>query len=127
MNRIQNSTSYLQSKKLIEVGLPTETADMVNAYGPAWSLAKLISLMPNEISYMSEGVDPSDEEAFYSAPCPCYCLRMNSDTVRYETWDSGEVKYRVYGKMLIDAVVDAVAWLVEEGWLQVMLEKEDNP
>lgn len=127
MNRIQNSTNYLQSKKLIEVGLPTETADMGNAYEPAWSLAKLISLMPNEISYLPEGIDPSDEEAFYSAPCTGYCLRMDSDTVRYETWDCDEVKYRVYGKVLIDAVVDAVVWLVKEGWLEVMLEKEDNP
>lgn len=125
MNRIPNTTNDRQSKVLLDAGLPAETADMVNATGPAWSLGKLISLMPDEVSYFKENVKVSEEEDLPLATC--YNLRMNRNVVRYETWDADEEKFRAYGLYLIDAVVDAVVWLINEGWLEVMLEKEKKP
>lgn len=123
MNSIPISTDYSQSKRLIEAGLPVKTADRVNAVGPSWSLSKLISLMPNDIGYLSDDVDPTNEEAFYSALQIQYNLKMNNNSVRYETYDGELEKFRAYGFTLLDAVIDAVEWLLNEGWI----DKETNP
>ena len=123
MHKIPTTTDVSQSQRLIEAGLPIKTSDSVTAVGPAWSLSRLISLMPNDISYLAdESIDTTDEEAIMSDPGIQYDLRMNNNSVRYATFDSEEEKFCAYGATLIDAVVDAVIWLLDEGWI----DKEVN-
>lgn len=122
MHRIPNTTDVSQSKRLISAGLPTATSDSVTAVSPAWSLSRLISLMPNDINYLADkSIDITDEEAVMSDPGIQYDLRMNNNSVRYVTY-SEEERFCAYGVTLIDAVVDAVIWLLNEGWI----EKEAN-
>lgn len=122
MHRIPNTTDVSQSKRLIAAGLPTATSDSVTAVSPAWTLSKLISLMPNDINYLvDKSIDITDEEAVMSDPSIQYDLRMNNNSVRYVTY-SEEERFCAYGVTLIDAVVDAVIWLLDEGWI----EKEVN-
>lgn len=122
MHRIPNTTDVSQSKRLISAGLPTATSDSVTAVSPAWTLSKLISLMPNDINYLADkSIDITDEEAVMSDPSIQYDLRMNNNSVRYVTY-SEEERFCAYGVTLIDAVVDAVIWLLNEGWI----EKEVN-
>ena len=122
MHKIPTATDVSQSKRLIAAGLPTATSDSVTAVSPAWSLSRLISLMPNDISYLAdESIDVTDEEAVMSDPSIQYDLRMNNNSVRYASY-SEEEKFCAYGATLIDAVVDAVIWLLDEGWI----EKEVN-
>ena len=122
MHRIPNTTDVSQSKRLIAAGLPTITSDSVTAVSPAWTLSKLISLMPNDINYLADkSIDVTDEEAVMSDPGIQYDLRINNNSVRYVTY-SEEEKFCAYGVTLIDAVVDAVIWLIDEGWI----EKEVN-
>lgn len=122
MHRIPNTTDVSQSKRLIAAGLPTITSDSVTAVSPAWTLSKLISLMPNDINYLADkSIDVTDEEAVMSDPSIQYDLRMNNNSVRYVTY-SEEERFCAYGVTLIDAVVDAVIWLLNEGWI----EKEAN-
>lgn len=122
MHKIPTITDVSQSKRLIAAGLPTATSDSVTAVSPAWSLSRLISLMPNNIGYLTdEKVDVTDEEAVMSDPGIQYDLRINNNSVRYVTY-SEEEKFCAYGVTLIDAVVDAVIWLIDEGWI----EKEVN-
>lgn len=122
MHRIPNTTDVSQSKRLIAAGLPTITSDSVTAVSPAWTLSKLISLMPNDINYLADkSIDITDEEAVMSDPSIQYDLRMNNNSVRYVTY-SEEERFCAYGVTLIDAVVDAVIWLLDEGWI----EKEVN-
>lgn len=123
MHKIPTTTDVSQSKRLIAAGLPTATSDSVTAVSPAWSLSRLISLMPNDICYLAdESIDTTDEEAVMSDPGVQYDLRMNNNSVRYTTFDNEEEKFCAYGATLIDAVVDAVIWLLDEGWI----EKEVN-
>ncbi len=122
MHRIPNTTDVSQSKRLIAAGLPTITSDSVTAVSPAWTLSKLISLMPNDINYLADkSIDITDEEAVMSDPSIQYDLRMNNNSVRYVTY-SEEERFCAYGVTLIDAVVDTVIWLLNEGWI----EKEAN-
>lgn len=122
MHRIPTTTDISQSKRLIAAGLPIKTSDSVTAVGPAWSVSRLISLMPNDICYLAdESIDVTDEEAVMSDPGIQYDLRMNNNSVRYASY-SEEEKFCAYGATLIDAVVDAVIWLIDEGWI----EKEVN-
>lgn len=122
MHKIPTTTDVSQSQRLIEAGLPTATSDSVTAVSPAWSLSRLIGLMPNDICYLAdESIDTTDEEAVMSAPGIQYDLRMNNNSVRYASY-SEEEKFCAYGATLIDAVVDAVIWLLDEGWI----DKEVN-
>lgn len=125
MHRIPNTTDVSQSKRLIAAGLPTITSDSVTAVSPAWTLSKLISLMPNDINYLADkSIDITDEEAVISAPSIQYDLRMNNNSLRYVTY-SEEERFCAYGVTLIDAVVDAVVWLLKEGWIANNLNPMD--
>ena len=117
MSSIPISTDSSQSKRLIEAGLPIKTADRVNAVGPSWSLSKLISLMPNDISYLSDDGNSTDEEEVLLDSDIQYDLKMNNKSVCYGTCDGTLEIFRSYGFTLLDAVVDTVEWLLNEGWI----------
>lgn len=111
--------SLEQSKKLIEAGLEPDTADMYyyykdsvpqitdkqinnsRFYTPCWSLGRLIKLMPKENQSNTFEIAPSD-------------VIENGYAVIIHT----EKYYMPFNEQaLIDAVVNAVTWLLENNYI----------
>ena len=124
----QICTSREQSERLLALGLKKETADMyyrtnwINAVTandvidlyeddviPAWSLGRLIEMLPSLIT-ISEDLPTFHHYAY---------LDLHSVSVSY-TWHDydGEDRNLVgfYGNGLFAAVVDAIEWLIKEGY-----------
>lgn len=126
------ATSDRQSRQLIEHGIPVSTADMyavrlgnnkwevrvpqyipnmeifVNSteHIPAWSLSRLIDILPPELNY---GEDMQ------------YDLVIESDSVAYKTY-SGEAFIETHGLTTLGAVVEMIISLCREGWLDIIKE-----
>ena len=125
----QICTTREQSIRLLALGLRKETADMfigidwgkelaydknggytsnLDAFIPAWSLARLLEMLPNPIP-ISEDLPTFHHYAY---------LDLSRVAVRYywEDYD-GDKKSLVsfYGKGFFAAVVDAIEWLIKEG------------
>ena len=125
----QICTTREQSIRLLALGLRKETADMfigidwgkelaydknggytsnLDASIPAWSLARLLEMLPNPIP-ISEDLPTFHHYAY---------LDLSRVAVRYywEDYD-GDKKSLVsfYGKGFFAAVVDAIEWLIKEG------------
>ena len=125
----QICTTREQSIRLLALGLRKETADMfigidwgkelaydknggytsnLDASIPAWSLARLLEMLPNPIP-ISEDLPTFHHYAY---------LDLSRVAVRYywEDYD-GDKKALVsfYGKGFFAAVVDAIEWLIKEG------------
>ena len=115
-------TSREQSERLLALGLKKETADMGyllcgNEYAeyplheiykpswdrdiPAWSLARLVEMMPNTI---------------HNKRILAYLTIMN-DRVSYDTIKNETYSAFTNNNGLFAAVVDAVEWLIKEGYL----------
>lgn len=111
-------TSIEQSKKLIELGIDINSADMCYLITknnepflmpfkikdsidiPAWSLSALIKLMPDEISI--------DNESYY--------LYFNKKGVEFRgpiTWDGQKSKSFKMDNIL-DAAFEMICWLKEQ-------------
>ena len=127
MNKI--CTSIEQSKKLIELGLDVNTADMfwdlldgdepdekipnccwdrfditINEFVPAWSLSALIELIPDKISINSES----------------YYLSFTKKSVEFRgpiTWDGQKAKSFEMDNIL-DAAFEMVCWVINNGHLK---------
>lgn len=126
----QICTSREQSERLLALGLKKETADMVWThayYGtwvvtasenplyeesdtvPAWSLGRLIEMLPGLIP-ISEDLPTRHHYAH---------LDLSQVSVDYEWYDyDGEdtTLARFYGNGFFSAVVDAIEWLIKEGY-----------
>lgn len=125
----QICTTREQSIRLLALGLRKETADMfiridwgkelaydknggytsnLDASIPAWSLARLLEMLPNPIP-ISEDLPTFHHYAY---------LDLSRVAVRYywEDYD-GDKRSLVsfYGKGFFAAVVDAIEWLIKEG------------
>ena len=127
MNKI--CTSIKQSRKLIELGIDINTADMdyiqfandpkvydcvINIYNnehednwiPAWSLSALLELIPPYLGEFSEGIDfefsKSMNKKWYSARY----IQLNDD--KAITFNKV-----VTGDTAIDAAFEMVVWLKE--------------
>lgn len=126
------ATSASQSRQLIEHRIPVSTADMyavrlgnnkwevrvpqyipnmeifVNSteHIPAWSLSRLIDILPPELNY---GEDMQ------------YDLVIESDSVAYKTY-SGEAFIETHGLTTLGAVVEMIISLCREGWLDIIKE-----
>ena len=125
----QICTTREQSIRLLALGLRKETADMfigidwgkelaydknggytsnLDASIPAWSLARLLEMLPNPIP-ISEDLPTFHHYAY---------LDLSRVAVRYywEDYD-GDKKALVsfYGKGFFAGVVDAIEWLIKEG------------
>ena len=118
----QICTSIEQSQRLIALGLKKETADMCiyrnvefafpcpdDEFIPAWSLSRLLCMLTSVIP-LSEELQTFDTHAF---------LRLHTVAVSYEYYDyDGEERILVsfYGNGFFAAVVDAIEWLIKEGY-----------
>lgn len=115
----QICTSREQSERLLALGLRKETADMVyqaigatpfnvwykteieNNFFPAWSLHRLIEMMPEEIDFPLRGM-PKD---FY--------FEIHRGLVRYH---NGHVCCVMEGGGYYKGVIDCIEWLIKEGY-----------
>ena len=130
MNKI--CTNIEQSKKLIELGIDVNTADMfwdtlfaknpeaqvnnhhlVDEYDdehriPAWSLSALLELIPPYLGEFGEGIDFGFGKAmnnkWYSAHYLQYFQNGDVDSVKTVTGDTA-----------VDAAFEMVVWLKENG------------
>ena len=115
----QICTSIDQSRRLLELGLKKETADMrwerisekyayypstktpyASSDIPAWSLGRLVEMMPNTI---------------HNKRILAYLTIMN-DRVLYDTIKNETYSAFTNNNGLFAAVVDAVEWLIKEGY-----------
>ena len=125
----QKCTTREQSKRLLSLGLKRETADMsytaivVNHKVdyrldcstpksidiPAWSLGRLIEMLPSPIY-------PKEELPSFSG---CAYLNLTPivvwyNYIDYDMEDRTLISWR--GNGLFSAVVDAIEWLIKEGY-----------
>ena len=129
----QISTSREQSERLLTLGLKKETADMVHyrsssmkewgilatpwrddcegckCYYPAWSLGRLIEMLPGLI-YPKEEL-PSFSGYAYLNLTPIVVWYNYTD---YDMEDRTLISWR--GNGIFSAVVDATEWLIKEGY-----------
>ena len=127
---MQHYTTIEQSKKLVELGLNPETADMFYSYGmniktkewsydaelmvideadklcdiPCWSLGALLELMPKE------NENPfKNSNAFIGYGDEKYrCVYLNGD------WESS---HQTMGDTPIEAAYNMVCWLLENNYV----------
>ena len=136
MNKI--STSLEQSKKLIELGIDINTADMHYStwtilnegeyilspnqgetieelqedYGnqviPAWSLSALLELIPPYLGEFKDGIDFGFSKAINGKWYSAYYIKLD---------DNGLASFNktVTGDTAIDAAFEMVCWLKENG------------
>ena len=113
----QICTTKEQSERLLALGLKRETADMGLAVDipiaienwktqdttlidtPAWSLHRLIKMMPNEIFHEDSTL----------------ILGVFGDGVYYADNEYGEV-FNSFDGNLFDCVVKCIEWLIKEGY-----------
>ena len=136
MNKI--STSLEQSKKLIELGIDINTADMHYStwtilnegeyilspnqgetieelqedYGnqviPAWSLSALLELIPPYLGEFKDGIDFGFSKAINGKWYSAYYIKLD---------DNGLASFNktVTGDTAIDAAFEMIVWLKENG------------
>ncbi len=122
-------TTIEQSKKLLELGLSAESADMwyeridheLTEYScnpllksdaalykglPCWSLGALLEIMPDKIEYLGSECD----------------LSLAKDWASYEGYDRYDASYTVQpmifkDKPLVDLLFESIIWLLENGYI----------
>ena len=114
----QICTTKEQSERLLALGLKKETADCVIMYydgwhigeaehfdfdkdpvDPAWSLNRLIEMMPNEIFYEDSTL----------------ILGVFGDGVYYADNEYGEV-FKSFDGNLYNCIIKCIDWLIKEGY-----------
>ena len=128
----QVCTDVNQSRRLLELGLKKETADMIwtHAYYstwaatarenplyfheadedtiPAWSLSRLLCMLPSVI--------PLGEEFPSFGDYAFLCLHKVAVSYEYEDYDGDErIVVGFNGNGFFSAVVDAIVWLIKGG------------
>ena len=127
----QICTTREQSERLLSLGLRKETADMVwnidwccsedaetivalcehhpYQYFPAWSLGRLIEMLPSPIQH-NQDLPSFSKYAFLD-------LHKASVSYEYEDYDGIDcVLASFYGNGFFNAVVDCIEWLIKEGY-----------
>ena len=135
----QICTTRVRSERLLALGLKKETADMSHtaivrnhkveyredcstAKGmdiPAWSLSRLLCMLSSVIP-LSEEFPSFDTHAF---------LRLHTVAVSYEYYDyDGDERILVSfnGNGFFAAVVDAIEWLIKEGYFNKEYLNDDH-
>jgi hypothetical protein len=125
----QICTTREQSKRLLDLGVKAETADMyhyVTSNGTgisamddnflphmdtlAWSLHRLIEMMPKRLKNLKEGWDMCGHDI-------AFVITEDLD-VNYEEPFEDEPCYNKYFHEgnLYDKIVNSIAWLIKEGY-----------
>ena len=123
-----NYTSIEQSKKLLELGLSSESADMQwfleESYGivqikedledwggdctiPCWSVGALIELMPKQM----QEVKDHPIELIIGKP-------KEKWSIMYFDWTGLQHGHEATAEILIDACYKMVMWLLENGYIK---------
>ena len=119
----QICTTRTQSKYLLKLGVPADTADMFYPLGasfpeacdngdnlqvdyPAWSLGALIELMPDKIKG--------------NIFCLVYDLNIGKNHIVYSNrqGDDDVLKYEAYGD-LVDCCVEIIEQLTKDGHIKI--------
>ena len=115
----QICTTKEQSERLLKMGIKAETADMhhykwsegywdiqscpprgtESCYIPAWSLHRLIEMMPNEIFYEDSTL----------------ILGVSFDCVYYADNEYGEV-FQSFDGNAYNCIIKCIEWLIKEGY-----------
>ncbi len=102
----QVCTSAEQSKRLLELGLKPETADMYifdnGVYMAAWSLHRLIELLPQDIH-----LDDYADTHYYLTINPFKVIYVNSHRLWIYQRDEG---------CLYDKLVDTIEWTIKNNF-----------
>ena len=128
MNKI--CTSIEQSKRLIELGIDVNSADMVfhkNLDGtynlrvvdnvlkydiPAWSLSALLELMPSYLFEFERGIDLNFYPAINHKTWLCSYMPNAIENTKTDKF-----KQITHADSLVDAVFDMIVWLKENNYL----------
>ena len=134
MDNTKVCTSIEQSKRLLELGLDAETADMYWEYNtlklmcndydpnivqhvPAWSLSALVDVMPSSLLLYPDAT----EEGVKAGKYPSSNLIASTEGYLRKRFD-GLYQYRYDGiktvgdcRYPIDAAYRMMVWLLEEG------------
>lgn len=122
------STTLIQSKRLLELGIDPNTADMYWWYAegkdylyvgksddsngtPAWSLTALLNLMPKQ-----QDIDIDISFGGYTFDGEL----VNKWFISFET---GSISHVVNSCNLVDAAVEMIEWLYNNGYLGKEAEK----
>lgn len=131
-------TNPEQSNILINAGIPEATADMylvkhwAYSFGelcimdknfshpreegvdhiPAWSLSHLIDFLPECVN-IAENDD--------CLLCVQYNLHIDKNYVKYISYENSEPIYETFGLNIIDAVVDMIVKLIDNGWSEEII------
>lgn len=128
----QICTTKEQSERLLALGLKKETADCAIMYydgwhigvsedfdfdkdpvEPAWSLNRLIEMMPKQVKTPKPAYGWHGEDLAF---------RIDDDLcIRYEDWGIENEEYRFCGKgfynsNLYDNIIECIEWLIKEGY-----------
>ena len=128
MNKI--CTTIEQSKKLVELGIDVNTADMKwfngvlmlhfdkeakenydktkYEYIPSWSLSTLLELTPPYLGEFKDGIDFGLSKSMNGKWYSAHYIQLNDDGVAI-------FNKTVTGDTAIDAVFEMVVWLKENG------------
>ena len=128
MNKI--CTSIEQSKKLIELGIDVNSADMVfhkNLDGtynlrvvdnvlkydiPAWSLSALLELMPSYLFEFERGIDLNLYPAINHKTWLCSYMPNVIENMKTDKF-----KQITHADSLVDAAYEMIIWLKENNYL----------
>lgn len=127
------ATDNLQSQRLLRCGVSADTADMARyeddcvpmmpwdwttgSYGgtfPAWSLSRLLSLLPTSITsplgneYMLE----LSKRRMHNV----WEVQWVYSSSRFTTYDKHKVFQKLWNKSPIEACVKAIEWLTSNGY-----------
>lgn len=127
----QICTTKEQSERLLALGLKRETADMryhcivcnehpkyilmlgspkIPLDTPAWSLHRLIEMMPKRITNLKEDWDMCGHDI-------TFVITEELDVSYEEPFEDEPCYNKYFGKgNLYDKIVDSIAWLVQEGY-----------
>lgn len=133
----QICTTRSQSERLLALGLKKETADMHhyqyveggrwniearpsivgynNRLVPAWSLHRLIEMMPDCITLKDNDI----EEDYNNA-----ALEIHHKAVIYESFMVKIYKFKKETNNLYDNLIDCIQWLIKEGYFNKNYLKE---
>lgn len=141
-------TNKEQSKRLIDLGLNPNTSDMHHYrwsegywdiqncpprgsnsnFIPAWSLHRLIAMLPDEVKMLPEVIKNIPDETkklSMATTINCFVPKLTKNYVFYTDW-CGWTKIFNENDNMYDNIIDCIEWLIKENHFnKEYLKKED--